>query len=706
MFHGEDEFGQLFHLVDEKQFNINAPLGHLLFRTNDEWRMRINPKDPYSALGSFSNIPAEGFVGISPTKEFWGNGPGPFSRLHLAEPGSINAQAIGYRPWQRNGISFTGNGDQGYIGQKYDNEEQETDKTDMVVQWSDNPGNWKGDRMRFIFTSRYDPGSPTGMNSLEGLEGMRLYPDEHDFINVGIGDFFAGGDDPTERLDVRTGRVRIRQLPTDAIAPTLTKFLVVDDTPGPDFGVVKWRNVPPGTGGGCEWTLLGAPGSSSNIATAYNGNPGCPQGNRFVGIGTNNLTYKFHVQHKESDVAASGGIYSNFLADDVGSWTVGIFSNVEPEVPSGSLNNGDALRGFIRNVGTNDPASASSGTGMRATAFMTNPLYAQNQYGAYGSSESTNGSIKNSYGLYGSSSASGNANVGKSYGVFGSATSTDPAAVCYGVYGQSGGPDIYTPPGGATSHTKWAGYFPGYTYTPAGLWSSSDEQLKQNIEDLPPGLALEKLQQLSPKTYDYNHQQFAFMNLPIEHQYGLIAQEVENVLPELVTNIHQPATLDTSGIEVSPAIDFKAMNYQGLIPLLIAGFQAQQVQIDQQQATIAQLQDQINNCCAAQGGLAPQGGLERRMASEENDLQEQRLLIIPNPVADLTTLEYYVPRAGQVSLSVSTSDGKPLGTLREEQAEPGAYSYPWNTTKLASGTYFCTYLLDGAVVVKRAVKVK
>jgi hypothetical protein len=108
MFHGEDEFGQLFHLVDEKQFNINAPLGHLLFRTNDEWRMRINPTLNYSTLGSFSSIPADGFVGISPTKDFWANGPGPFSRLHLAEPGSINAQAIGYRPWQRNPSTGSG----------------------------------------------------------------------------------------------------------------------------------------------------------------------------------------------------------------------------------------------------------------------------------------------------------------------------------------------------------------------------------------------------------------------------------------------------------------------------------------------------------------------------------------------------------------------------------------------------------------------
>lgn len=55
---------------------------------------------------------------------------------------------------------------------------------------------------------------------------------------------------------------------------------------------------------------------------------------------------------------------------------------------------------------------------------------------------------------------------------------------------------------------------------------------------------------------------------------------------------------------------------------------------------------------------------------------------------------------------VSTGDGKPLGILREELAEAGAYNNTWNTTRLAAGTYFCTFMLDGAVVVKRAVKVK
>ncbi|MCO6483734.1 MAG: tail fiber domain-containing protein [Flavobacteriales bacterium] len=263
------------------------------------------------------------------------------------------------------------------------------------------------------------------------------------------------------------------------------------------------------------------------------------------------------------------------------------------------------------------------------------------------------------------------------------------------MYGIASGPDDTN---GANGHTKWAGYFPGYTYTPGGLWSSSDEQLKQNVTEIPLDTAVAKLMALVPKTYDFNQDQFGFMHLPTEHQYGLISQEVEGVLPSLVINIHQPAMLDSTGTEASPAIDFKAMSYQGFIPLLIAGFKAQQQQI-------AAMQQQLDACCAANQGMAPQGNASERRGEEGSDLREQRLLIIPNPVADLTTLEYYVPQAGKVSLSVSSSDGKPLGTLREEQDEAGAYSYPWNTTALAAGTYFCTYTLDGQVVVKRAVKV-
>lgn len=86
-------------------------------------------------------------------------------------------------------------------------------------------------------------------------------------------------------------------------------------------------------------------------------------------------------------------------------------------------------------------------------------------------------------------------------------------------------------------------------------------------------------------------------------------------------------------------------------------------------------------------------------------LQEERLLISPNPFTDHTTLSYYVPQAGRVSLQVTSSEGRPVSTLREEQADAGAFTYEWNTQSLASGTYFVALIVDGNVVVKRAVKV-
>ncbi|MBS1546721.1 MAG: hypothetical protein JSU02_05015 [Bacteroidetes bacterium] len=156
------------------------------FWTSQSFRARINPRMTYPSLNSFMNIPADGFTLITPDNGFLSQAPrGPFSRLHLAEGGQTgNAEQWGYRPWQKNGITFTGNDDQGYLGQKYRG--GDPGFTDMVMQWSDNPGVARADRLRFIFTSQFHPGTSSGMNSEEGQEGMRLWPTYYRGINVCI----------------------------------------------------------------------------------------------------------------------------------------------------------------------------------------------------------------------------------------------------------------------------------------------------------------------------------------------------------------------------------------------------------------------------------------------------------------------------------------------------------------------------------------
>jgi hypothetical protein len=222
--------------------------------------------------------------------------------------------------------------------------------------------------------------------------------------------------------------------------------------------------------------------------------------------------------------------------------------------------------------------------------------------------------------------------------------------------------------------------------------------LKTNVQDLQDGLGV--IMSLEPKTYDFLTEEYPQMHLPEGPQAGVIAESLASVLPGLVKTAIQPAVQDTMGNVLTEQVEFSAVNYTGLIPYLVGAIQ-------QQQATIAQLQDQINQCCEAHGeGMVPQGGGNSGSTPQgQGDLMEERLLVQPNPFTDHATISYYVAKSGKVSLQVSGGDGRSLSTLREEQADAGAYSYEWNTTQLAPGTYFCALLVDGNVVVKRAVKV-
>jgi len=166
------------------------------WRTNNVQRMRLNANPAGVNINGYAGTLRDGFLLLSGQPDAFTNAAcdAPFTRLHLVDPtGAVNpinyAQEFGYRPWQKNGVTFTGNSDQGYIGQKYNS----NDATDMVIQWSDNPSTdpWASDELRFIFSANPTPLAPTGMRSLEGLEAMRFWPKNPNEVNVGVGDFFA-----------------------------------------------------------------------------------------------------------------------------------------------------------------------------------------------------------------------------------------------------------------------------------------------------------------------------------------------------------------------------------------------------------------------------------------------------------------------------------------------------------------------------------
>jgi len=93
-------------------------------------------------------------------------------------------------------------------------------------------------------------------------------------------------------------------------------------------------------------------------------------------------------------------------------------------------------------------------------------------------------------------------------------------------------------------------------------FASSDERLKDNIQ--PIENPLEKLSQISGKTFDWNEEK---QNIYKGRDYGVIAQEIEAVLPELVN------TREDTG--------YKAVKYDKLVPLLIESIKELQKQIEE-----------------------------------------------------------------------------------------------------------------------------
>ncbi|MCB0793547.1 MAG: hypothetical protein KDB88_02320 [Flavobacteriales bacterium] len=256
--------------------------------TNAVRRMLLQQDATYT-VGGFASQIKDGSLLLSPdVDQFYSiGGPGPFSLLHLAAA-TNNAQDNGYRPWMRNGINFTGNNDQMYIGHKYTTSDLTdpgasilSDYSDAVIQWSDNPGTWLGDRMRFIFTSEYSSSTNTGNSSLEGLEAMQLFPVENGSeVHVGIGDWYGASAQPEERLDVLDRTIRVRELPTDYedVNKVIEKVVVTDDN-----GRLHWRPIEDFAGQtDCDWYIDNA---NEVVATAWTGGLSCNDEDWKVKIG-------------------------------------------------------------------------------------------------------------------------------------------------------------------------------------------------------------------------------------------------------------------------------------------------------------------------------------------------------------------------------------------------------------------------------------
>ena len=98
---------------------------------------------------------------------------------------------------------------------------------------------------------------------------------------------------------------------------------------------------------------------------------------------------------------------------------------------------------------------------------------------------------------------------------------------------------------------------------------SSDEQLKTHIT--PQADALNKIMGLKPATYKYRSGTPYSFTDKIHH--GFLAQDVEEIFPELVENIKMPTDPTPEKMASSPVVEFKGIDYTGMISILTGAIQ-------------------------------------------------------------------------------------------------------------------------------------
>lgn len=203
-----------------------------------------------------------------------------------------------------------------------------------------------------------------------------------------------------------------------------------------------------------------------------------------------------------------------------------------------------------------------------------------------------------------------NASPSPAMGVYGLGTSgaLNTAPVAYGVYGEakSSTTGNYGVFGRAVvsiaAPVNYAGYFNGDVKTTATLWQTSDKNFKTNIEAIKS--PLEKLMKLKPSYYDFDLVKGAEngINLPIGKNYGFIAQDVQEVFPELVKESLTEGVRDSLTNTFTPPTAIKTLNYSGLIGIAVGGIQelntkqqAMQASLDKIGLSDANVKTNINN---------------------------------------------------------------------------------------------------------------
>lgn len=271
--------------------------------------------------------------------------------------------------------------------------------------------------------------------------------------------------------------------------------------------------------------------------------------------------------------------------------------------------------------------------------------------------------------------------------------------------------ELFTFNGAPIGPNDWALFADGPTFTPGGVWTASDKNLKKDIQ--PIENALSTLGKLEPKKYDFDNEKIKALNLPSsKDNYGFIAQELENVLPSLVreTDIPRRSKDDKELGKI------KVVNYTELIPIAISAIKELNAKVEKQNNAVIEneaLKSEIaslksdNEMMKEKFALLEktitqlcESGCEGLKKSGEGSSSGVDVLYqsIPNPTDSEALINYSLSKEyTNAFITVSTQEGKTLLTVKLD-TKKGAGSIKLSLGEFSNGTYLYTLVAGEQVV--------
>jgi hypothetical protein len=243
----------------------------------------------------------------------------------------------------------------------------------------------------------------------------------------------------------------------------------------------------------------------------------------------------------------------------------------------------------------------------------------------------------------------------------------------YGVVGAVDNPNNCTLATNNGQPAMFAGFFDGDLLVTGNDFLLSDEKLKTNIKALTD--ATDKLKQLDVKSYNFKRDEYKDLNLPGGIQMGIMAQNLESVFPDLVIDAKNPKIKKPTGGYMEEYY-FKAVNYTGLIPVLVQSNQELSARLDEAEKVVekvASLEQEI-------------ALLKKMMDGTSTDTRGSYLLQnVPNPANTGTRIGFTL--APDVSAGEVVLVNEMGNTIQRFVVKSGDQYLDVDIKNLVSGTY-------------------